>query len=326
MISNLLMMKAPILNIYTLLILLGFIIAGLFVPANTSYATALTVTFRASPQTIDNGGQAILNWHSENAVECIVTGEGIVTGPGTAKTKYVGLGSDIVVVSPKKTTVYTIACKGKDTTFIPAQGETAVTVRGIENSGGSGSGNTSSNSSSFNFIVGCVANPERAKIGELTSFTATSVGGEGTLRYAWTGDAAGSGQKIVTAFTSSGTKTARITVTDSRNAIATTACTVFIEPSGNETIVSNTSSQSTHQPQNTVAANKQPQKDEEKKNEELLAATAESGGGNGLLLILIISILANMAILLYFFVYAKKKKDEKNKIAEEGMNGEFITS
>lgn len=309
--------------------ILGLFFMGLFFAPNETYATELSVTFSATPKTIEKGGQSSLSWYSENAVECRILGNGIITGGGTKKTQYVGKGSGTVTVAPDKTTVYAVSCKGKDSTFVPAQKELKVTVEGTEDAGDSNTstntnGPSSTGSEDFTFTAGCTANPERARKEELVSFTSTSVGGEGTLHYKWTGDVQGGGYKIFEKFTSSGTKTATLTVTDSRGISVVTACNVFIEPGVTSTptqgTVSQTPSSGSSNQTNTQTggSNTTPTTgNETQTNGNDQVATASEGGSGTLLLVLVGAIIINMVGLLYFFVYAKKKREEKTRIQEE---------
>lgn len=307
---------------------LGLFFMGLFFVPNVTYATELSVTFSATPKTIEKGGQSSLSWYSENAVECRILGNGIVTGGGTKKTQYVGRGSGTVTVSPDTTTVYAVSCTGKNSTFIPAQKELKVTVEGTEDAedsdtGTNGSGSTGSED--LTFTAGCTVNPQRARKEELVSFTSTSVGGEGTLHYTWTGDVQGGGYKIFEKFTSSGTKTATLTVTDSRGIRVVTACNVFIEPGNTSAPAQGTVSQTpstgnSNQTNTQTGTNPPPSNatDDTDENRQVAAAASEGGSGT-LLFVLVGAIIINMAGLLYFFIYAKKKREEKARIQEEAQ-------
>ncbi|PIR69198.1 MAG: hypothetical protein COU47_03790 [Candidatus Niyogibacteria bacterium CG10_big_fil_rev_8_21_14_0_10_46_36] len=303
----------------------------LTIPFGT-YAENLEVTISASPQTIDKGDQSTLSWNSEGAVECKIIGKGIMANGGSPKSSYVGLGSGIIPVEPEKTTTYSISCKGKDNTFTPAQGQVTVTVEGTNDSadGSEGSSGSSSDEEDFNFTAGCVVNPERARRGELVTFTATSVGGEGTLHYQWSGDVVGGGQKIFDTFTSSGTKTATLTVTDSRDIKVVTACNVFIEPStdvsgttgttggtGTQTSPTGSSGQTAAGGGTTQTQTPGDTGNGDTQTDTSQVAAASEGGGGTLFLVLLVSIVVNMAALFYFFVYAKKKKEEKALMEEE---------
>lgn len=304
---------------------LGLLFAGLFFLPAVTYAAELSVTFSATPKTIERGGQSSLSWYSENAVECRILGDGIITGGGTKKTQYVGRGAGTVTVSPDKTTAFAVSCKGKDSTFIPAQKELKVTVEGTEDAEDSNtntSGSNSTGSEGLTFTAGCVANPQRAQKEELVSFTSTSVGGEGTLHYAWTGDVQGGGYKIFEKFASSGTKTATLTVTDSRGIRVVTACNVFIEPGNTSAPTQSTVSQTpsagnSNQTNTQTGANPPPLNETDNTDENRQVAAASEGGSGTLLFILVGAIIINMAGLLYFFIYAKKKREEKARAQEE---------
>ncbi|MDP2677030.1 MAG: hypothetical protein Q8O83_05110 [bacterium] len=324
-----------------------WLIAGMLIIPSFAFAEELSVSFSASPQTIEKGDQATLAWSSENAVECKIFGKGITENGGTPKSSYTGLGSGIVSIAPEKTTTYSIACKGKDATFVPAQDNLTVIVTGTESntndSTNDSATDTTTSSQDPHFTVGCVVNPERARKGELIAFNATSVGGEGTLNYQWSGDITGGGQKIFEIFTSSGTKTATLTVTDSRNFKVTTACNVFIEPDTTSAPASNTgstqSSSGTSGPSSNTTANQTPAETEgtpgatgsgassiETEADTSQIAAAGSGSRGTLFSILIFSIIVNMGALFYFFVYAKKKKEERARLNEKTQFAEEMAT
>lgn len=275
------------------------------------YAAGPDITFFAEPSTIEKGESTTLAWFSPNAYVCNLLGR-----PEAPS----GLRS----ITPERTNDYTISCQGNskvnsDTVDGVSAKTVVVTVIGTDpvssNSGNNGNGSNTNNGTDPKFSAACVVNPASARIGELVRFDATSVGGEGTLYYAWSGGIDGGGQKIFKKFTSGGTKTATLVVTDGRGIAVTTACNVFIEPGETVSSVSPQASSGTPPGEiNNETVNENG--DEQDETSALVGAVAEGGSG-GLLTIFIIAIIIAMAVLFYFFIWAKQKKTKKDETLKE---------
>lgn len=300
-------------------------IAGIFlIPLISLAQEAPTVTLSASPDTIEKGERATLEWHAENAIEC-KTSSGLIKSP-------VGF----TQVQPVKTTEYFISCRNGVNQIAIAK----VTVTVVETSGGSsassssssnssGSSSTSQNSSEgtspnssssgHQFSIACIANPEVARIDQLVKFSATYTGNVVISRWFWTGDVSGKGQEVKTTFDSAGRKKADLFALTVEGYTAETSCYAFVEPDPKpaaapaSTAGSNSGAPGSSGTESKTNETVPPAEDaKENKDENLEAAAARGGTSGGLLFILLVSIILNIAILFYIFVFTKKKTRIEN--------------
>ena len=78
--------------------------------------------------------------------------------------------------------------------------------------------------------LACYTTPSRGKVNEEVKIYAEVSGGTSPYTYIWSGDAYGSSKTIYKTFTTSGTKTFSISVTDDKDKTKTASCSIVIDP------------------------------------------------------------------------------------------------
>ena len=167
------------------------------------------LSLKASSSAISTGKGTTLSWYAYNATSC--TGSSV---PNTSSTWNKALPvSGTLYVAPTQTTVFTLTCSGA--------GGTANAVQKVEVS------NTN------NLAVSCTLSPS-SSVGKHQLVTRTTIasGGTGSYTYSWTGaeGLSGNSKFVSTYYTSSGNKTAAVTVTSGGQA-ATAQCPVTVSSS-----------------------------------------------------------------------------------------------
>ena len=177
--------------------------------SETAAGSSVSVNITANPESIFRGEFTTLIWSSTNAVSCEATG-----GPW-AGVKQI-FGSELV--SPSVTTYYTLRCNNSvgeytsDTQviFVNPSGSTPI----IQPVG--------------QFNTSCVVDPARVSVGQTVTFAGAQSRGMEPVNYRWSGDISGNTQTVKTSFSTPGTKTATLTVTDSTGKTASATCSAEI--------------------------------------------------------------------------------------------------
>ncbi len=78
--------------------------------------------------------------------------------------------------------------------------------------------------------VACYTTPSRGKVGEEVKVYAEVSGGTTPYTYIWSGDIYGSSKTVYKTFTTSGTKTFNVSVTDDKNATKSASCSIVVDP------------------------------------------------------------------------------------------------
>ena len=78
--------------------------------------------------------------------------------------------------------------------------------------------------------VACYTTPSRGKVGEEIKIYAEVSGGTAPYDYMWSDDVYGSSKTVYKTFTTSGTKTFKISVTDNKNKSKSATCSIVIDP------------------------------------------------------------------------------------------------
>lgn len=163
-----------------------------------------TVTIDADPDVINRGESSVLTWRSTNADSCRASG-------GWSGSKAL---SGSQTVFPLNTTTYTIRCEN-------------------ENGSRSDSVTVEVRDRIFDTLsASCIASPTAAVPGQTVIFAAGAAGGRAPYSFTWSGVMSGSGQTRSASFTSLGTKTATVRLTDDRGFTASASCSVQIVAGG----------------------------------------------------------------------------------------------
>lgn len=151
-----------------------------------------TASLVANPSSIPAGGQSVLTWSSTGAATCSSTS--FSTG---------GTTSGSVTVSPSQTTTYSVSCTGAGGS---ASASASVAIQASANNPSPGGP----------LLASCRVSPSTAEVGETVAWTSTVSGGSGSYSYSWSGtdNLSGSASQISRAYTTTGQKTASLTVTD----------------------------------------------------------------------------------------------------------------
>ncbi|MEK7463573.1 MAG: IPT/TIG domain-containing protein [Patescibacteria group bacterium] len=167
-----------------------------------------TVTFNVTPATISTGNGTTISWTAYNATSC--TGNSTTAVPEWNK---ILPSSGTLYVKPTQTTIFTLSCSG-------ATGSTNIEKKVTVN-------NTN------NLSASCTYNPSTS-VGkhQLVTRTATATGGTGSYTYSWTGvdGLKGNNRSISTYYSSSGSKSASVTVASGGQSV-TTQCPVNVSTS-----------------------------------------------------------------------------------------------
>jgi hypothetical protein len=188
-------------------------------------ANPIITSFAVSPSSsISAGSKVSFTWSSQNSTGCDLGGGHFGGGKGTT-------GSAIDY--PKITTVYTLTCTNPFTNGTPDSRSLTVYVNGS-----SAPSNPSPTPTPYITYqppaqtqimnTACATSPASPKIGDAVTFASASSGGITPYTYTWSGDVTGSGQTVVISFTSTGTKTAKVTSVDFAGHSAQSSCSVNI--------------------------------------------------------------------------------------------------
>ena len=304
------------------------VVTGLVLLATGAYAAAPSVSLIANPSTIERGQATALIWNASNADHCVASGgwSGYLSTSNSAN------------AYPQVTTEYGINCNGAD-----GIATARVTVSVISPSAippttyYSNSTVTQTSSpapvyytppSAPAFTAACAASSASAPVGRSITFGAASSGGASPVRYQWIGDVTGIGQTQTISFSSTGTKTASVTVVDANNRTAVGTCRVEIT----EAVVSAPAS-TPKVPVATVASAKIEAPDYEKiclekgfvkpsaevaegtgeETPEVAAAATSRFSGAAFLPLLLLSNLFFVLVTAYFTYRFTKKAARKNQ-------------
>lgn len=166
-----------------------------------------TVNLSVNPSFIQNGQSTLLVWSSYNATSCYASG-------GWYGNKSLS-GSENI--SPSLNTVYTITCSNSagsvsDTDTVTVT--TPIIPLPIVQT----------------FNAACAVSPEVARVGQIVAFAAGYAGGTAPYTYSWNQDISGIGLTRAVTFRTTGTKTARVIITDGIGRTAQGTCSVRINP------------------------------------------------------------------------------------------------
>lgn len=182
--------------------------AQIRVTVGETSSSNVSVNITANPESIFRGESTTLIWSSTNATSCEASGYWAGLKPP--------FGSESV--SPSTTVSYTLRCNNSvgeytsDTQviFVNPSGSTPI----IQPAG--------------QFNVSCVVDPARVSVGQTITFAGAQSRGIEPVTYKWTGDVSGNTQTVRTSFSTTGTKTAQLTVTDSIGKMASAICSAEI--------------------------------------------------------------------------------------------------
>lgn len=168
-----------------------------------------TISFSATPSNISTGNGTTLSWTSYNATSC--TGASTSALPVWSKSQAT---SGSIYVIPSETSTLTLTCAG-------TAGEASATQSVIV-------------SNTNNLVVSCSAYPATTVgVHQLVTRTAVPTGGTGSYTYLWAGaeSLTGTNKSISTYYTTTGSKTAQVTISSGGQS-ATAQCTpVSVNPS-----------------------------------------------------------------------------------------------
>lgn len=167
-----------------------------------NYGGNVSVDLIASPSSINSGQSSQLTWNSSNADSCYATG-------GWSGNKSVD-GSQYVY--PVTTTTYTINCTANG----GYQSSDTVTVY---------VNNTNYNGDLF---ASCVASPASVNTNQTVTFAVAGSGGRPGYTYTWSGAVDGSASVMSRSFTTTGVKTAYVTVRDQDGRTAQATCSTSV--------------------------------------------------------------------------------------------------
>lgn len=163
-----------------------------------------TLVFYANPSIITSGDSSILTWQSDNTTSCIA-------GGGWSGNKTLN-GSQSV--SPLTQTNYTMTCLGPGGSVFA---QALITVLNPETAPES-------------LSVVCGVSGKSAEVGETVAFSSSARGGRAPYSYVWSGAFSKAAVSHVLTFSTTGTKTAVVKVTDVDGKTAQTACSINITP------------------------------------------------------------------------------------------------
>lgn len=164
-----------------------------------------TVFITANPTQIYSGGSSVLVWNSNNTNSCYAAG-------AWSGSKYT---SGSQTVYPSTTGTYTIVCTGST----GLQTQSSVTVSVIP---------TTTPPPPQGFNVACVPDSSVVRVGQRVEFFAGTSDGVRPLYYSWSGAVNGSSESISATFSSTGTKTAYLTITDAAGKRSNANCSVKV--------------------------------------------------------------------------------------------------
>lgn len=165
-----------------------------------------TVSITANPAQIYSGGSSALVWNSNNANSCYATG----AWTGSKST------SGLQTVYPSVASTYTIVC----TESAGLQAQSSVTVSVIPT--------VAPPPPAQIFNAACVPDISVARSGQQVEFFAGSSDGARPLLYNWSGAVSGASESVGAVFSTTGTKTAYLTITDATGRKANTTCSVKV--------------------------------------------------------------------------------------------------
>ncbi|MBI2052428.1 MAG: hypothetical protein HYT38_01990, partial [Candidatus Sungbacteria bacterium] len=167
------------------------------VNSDTAYLLP-AVSLYSVPFNINRGENSTLVWNTTNAANCFAS-------EGWSGNKAAS-GSETIY--PVNTRTYFLTCYNS---YGQNSANTTVYVNGTS-------------AVSKNLTASCVASPGSTVVGRQVTFAAGESGAIGTPSYVWSGDISGIGIINRKTFSSAGSKTATITVTDSAGRTATAQC------------------------------------------------------------------------------------------------------
>lgn len=199
-------------------------ILTLFGTAHVYAAPPVVTSFSVSPSNINAGDKVSLSWSSQNSSGCDLSGGHFGGGKGI---------SGSAIDYPKNTTTYTITCFNPFMNEAPNSRSLTVYVNGspapaYQTPTPTPSYIPQSPSQTQYINTACATSPTSPKIGEAVTFSSAASGGVTPYTYSWSGAVSGTGQSIVTSFTTAGTKTATVTAVDFAGRSAQSSCGVNI--------------------------------------------------------------------------------------------------
>lgn len=191
----------------------------------TSNAYLPTLLFYANPSTLTSRGTTVLNWQSNNTNYCIANGGwlGYKTTNGT---------ENILINSQKN---FTLTCYGLSGSSVYAEALVSLSysynwINPYTHTYTPTPSPRYESTPSQSFNVSCGVSTASALVGEEVSWSAVASGGTTPYSYIWSGAFSKIGADNSFAFTSTGTKTAMITVSDKLGRVARATCSTLIKP------------------------------------------------------------------------------------------------